>query len=124
MKPSIADMEPGVWSCGEHPAKKQKRYWRYREEPSTFLPYEIQTKHFVKSAGLHEQHFSVLSFTVLEGTAATWIWWIWIPLWYLCSVPTAEAPGDAMSECSGGIQGEGPASRHKTTRDKTYNVKL
>lgn len=39
---------------------------------------------------------------------------------HLCSVPTVEAPGDAMSECSGGIQGGGPASRHKTTR-KNHN---
>lgn len=39
---------------------------------------------------------------------------------HLCSVPTVEAPGDAMSECSGDIQGGGPASRHKTTR-KNHN---
>lgn len=37
---------------------------------------------------------------------------------HLCSVPMAEAPDDAMSKCSGDIQGEGPASRHKTTRKK------
>lgn len=37
---------------------------------------------------------------------------------HLCSVPMGEAPGDAMSKCSGDIQGEGPASRHKTTRKK------
>lgn len=34
---------------------------------------------------------------------------------YLCSVPTAEAPGDAMSECSDGIQDEGPTLHHMTT---------
>lgn len=39
---------------------------------------------------------------------------------HLCSVPMVEAPGDAMSECSGDIQGEGPASRRKTTR-KNHN---
>lgn len=37
---------------------------------------------------------------------------------HLCSVPMVEAPGDAMSKCSGDIQGGGPASRHKTTRKK------
>lgn len=37
---------------------------------------------------------------------------------HLCSVPTVEAPGDAMSKCSGDIQDEGPASRHKTTGEK------
>lgn len=37
---------------------------------------------------------------------------------HLCSVPMGEAPGDAMSKCSGDIQVEGPASRHKTTRKK------
>lgn len=37
---------------------------------------------------------------------------------HLCSVPMVEAPGDAMSKCSGDIQGEGPVSRHKTTRTK------
>lgn len=41
---------------------------------------------------------------------------------YLCSVPTAEVPGDAMSKCSGGIQGEGPASHHKTTRAKKHTT--
>lgn len=39
---------------------------------------------------------------------------------HLCSVPMVEAPGDAMSKCSGDIQGAGPTSRHKTTR-KTHN---
>lgn len=39
-------------------------------------------------------------------------------LWYLCSVPMVEAPGDAMSECSDGIQGEGPTLHHMTTKDK------
>lgn len=42
--------------------------------------------------------------------------------WYLCSVPTAEAPGDAMSECSGGIQGEGPTLHHMTTKERRYNM--
>lgn len=45
-----------------------------------------------------------------------------LELCYLCSVPTAEAPGDAMSGCSGGIQGEGPASHHKTTGGKPQKV--
>lgn len=44
--------------------------------------------------------------------------------WYLCSVPTAEAPGDAMSECSGGIQGEGPTLHHMTTREKNIQYKI
>lgn len=39
-------------------------------------------------------------------------------LWYLCSVPMVEAPGDAMSECSDGIQVEGPTLHHRTTKDK------
>lgn len=42
---------------------------------------------------------------------------------YLCSVPMAEVPGDATSECSGGIQGEGPTLHHMTTRDKTSKIK-
>ena len=38
---------------------------------------------------------------------------------YLCSAPMVEAPGGAMSGCSGGIQGEGPVSHHRTTGENT-----
>lgn len=43
---------------------------------------------------------------------------------YLCSVPTAEVPGDAMSECSGGIQGEGPTLHHMTTGETNIQNKI